>query len=227
MEAPEPLNPLEGYNAWAPWYDADGNPLIAIEGPVVHAWLSRLAGRRALDLGCGTGRHTLALVQTKAIVVAVDQSPAMLALARAKLREHDVHWVRHALPAPLPFPSEAFHAVVLGLVAEHVQDLGALLAEASRVLAPGGRLILSALHEDRTAEGMRARFIDPVTGLRRPVVTYHRTIADYLEAATRVGLGLVEERTLVVPAALAERLPRAEPYVGKPLGWAARWEKAV
>jgi malonyl-CoA O-methyltransferase len=204
----------------------DGNPLIAIEGPVVHGWLSQLEGRRALDLGCGTGRHTLALVEAKAIVVAVDQSPAMLALARAKLRGHQVHWVRHGLPEPLPFPPNAFHAVVLGLVAEHVKDLAALLAESARVLRPGGRLILTALHEDRTSQGMQARFIDPVTGLRKPIVTYHRTIAEYLEAAARVDLALVEERTLVVPAALAERLPRALPYVGKPLGWAARWEKA-
>jgi hypothetical protein len=81
------------------------------------------------------------------------------------------------------------------------------------------------MHPDRTAEGQTARFIDPVTGLRRPIRTVHRTTAEYLGAASAAGLELEEERTLVVPAELAERLPRARPYVGKPLGWISCWTR--
>jgi SAM-dependent methyltransferase len=225
MDSSEELSPLEGYAAWAPCYDDDGNPLIALEGPAVEAWLGPVRGLRALDLGCGTGRHTLALAEGGAEVVALDQSPEMLARACQKLRGHPVGWVRHALPAPLPFHADVFDLAVLGLVAEHVADIPALLAEIARVLVPGGRCVLSALHHERTAEGQTARFIDPTTGRRRPVMTYHRTPAEYLAAAAAAGLADPLEQTLVVPPDLADRLPRAGRYIGQPLGWVARWVK--
>ncbi len=219
------LSVRDGYAAWAPCYDDDGNPLTALEGPALRAWFGAVAGRRALDLGCGTGRHTLALAEAGADVVATDCTPEMLARARSKLRGRPVTWVRHALPAPLPFRTAYFDLVVLGLVAEHVPGLAPLLTEAARVLAPGGRCLLSALHPDRTAEGQRARFIDPATGRRRPIVTIHRTIPDYLTAAERAGLLLVEERSLIVPPELAEQTPRAVPYLGRALGWVACWAR--
>jgi malonyl-CoA O-methyltransferase len=221
----EELSVRDGYAAWAPLYDGDGNPLVALEGPVVRALFGAIAGRRVLDLGCGTGRHTLALAEAGASVVALDQSPEMMAQARAKLRGFEVAWVRHALPAPLPLAEASFDLVVLGLVAEHLRDLSPVLAEVAHALRPGGRCILSALHPDRTAEGQRARFIDPATGQRRPIETYHRTAADYLAAAALAGLRGGGEETLIVPPDLAESLPRAARYVGLPLGWVAWWTK--
>jgi SAM-dependent methyltransferase len=227
LEHPEELTPKAGYAAWASCYDDDGNPLVALEGPAVAEWFGPIEGRRALDLGCGTGRHTLKLAEIGARVVALDQSPEMVAQARAKLSAYPVDWVLHRLPDPLPFRDAVFDIVVLGLVAEHVADVATMMSEVARLLAPGGRCILSALHSDQTAQGMRARFIDPATGLRRPIVTYHRTAADYHAAAGAAGLRDPEERTLIVPPELAERLPRAERYVGQKLGWVARWTRPI
>src|SRR5579883_487820 len=156
MESPEELSVLDGYAAWASCYDDDGNPLIALEGPAVQACFGPIDGARALDIGCGTGRHTLALVEAGASVTALDFTPEMLARAQAKLKGHPVTWLRHALPDPLPFPEGVFEVAVLGLVAEHVAELEAVLAEVARVLKPGGRCVLSALHPDRTSEGQRA-----------------------------------------------------------------------
>lgn len=224
-EAAEELNPRQGYAAWAPCYDDDGNPLVPLEGPAMQALYGSLAGKRVLDLGCGTGRHTLALARAGARVTAVDQSSEMMARARSKLVGHPVEWVTHSLPGPLPLPEGAFEVVVLGLVAEHVADLHTLLTEVARLLSPGGRCLLSALHPERTADGQRARFIDPQTGLRRPITTYHRTRDEYLAAATACGLSLLREATLVVDAELAKTLPRAGRYVGLPLGWVACWIK--
>src|SRR3954462_3240667 len=106
----------EGYAAWSSCYDDDDNPLIALEGPAMREWFGPLQGRRALDIGCGAGRHTHALVEAGAgagagrhtqarveagaDVVALDLTPEMIARARAKpsLREaaSRVLWVRHA-----------------------------------------------------------------------------------------------------------------------------------
>jgi hypothetical protein len=68
--------------------------------------------------------------------------------------------------------------------------------------------------------------VDPETGVRRPITTYHRSVADYLGAAAEAGLTLVSEQTLVGTARLATALPRAGRYVGLPLGWVAGWDKA-
>src|SRR5262249_56290558 len=103
----------------------------------------------------------------------------------------------HDLPAPLPFPDGTFALAVAGLVVEHIANLPALLQETARVLCPGGRLVLSCLHPDRTAAGQRARFIDRHTGVRRPITTYHRSITDYLAAAGQAGLTLASEQTPV------------------------------
>jgi SAM-dependent methyltransferase len=225
MEHAKELAVREGYAAWAACYDHDGNPLISLEGPTLRDLWGNVTGKRALDLGCGTGRHTQALAAAGAFVTALDQSPEMMDLARVKLHSYPVEWMLHSLPAPLPFAAGVFDLVVMGLVAEHVADLKGLLIEVSRVLLPGGCCLLSALHPDRTAEGQRARFIDPASGQRRPITTYHRTVAEYHAAAAEAGLTLTAERTLIVPEELAVHLPRAAPYVGLALGWVARWDK--
>ena len=226
QELPEEFSIQDGYAAWAPCYDDDGNPLIALEEPAVRGWFGPLRGARALDLGCGTGRHTWALADAGARVWALDLTLEMIARARAKRDGRDICWVRHALPHALPFRASTFDVVVLGLVAEHIDELQRLLEETARVLRPGGRCILSALHPDRTGQGQRARFIDPETGHRRDITTHHRTIAQYLEAGAAAGLTLEGEDTLIVPPTLAQRLPRAERYVGQALGWVACWSAA-
>jgi malonyl-CoA O-methyltransferase len=224
-ETPDELPVQAGYAAWAECYDDDGNPLIALEGPAVRASWGSVVGRLALDLGCGTGRHTLALADDGARVVALDLTPEMMTRARAKLAGRAIGWVRHALPGRLPFRAGTFDLVVLGLVAEHIADLAELFRESARVLGGGGRCVVSALHPERTAEGQRARFIDPATGTRHPIVTYHRTVDEYCAAAAAAGLQFVSEQTLIVPASLAQRLPRAGRYVGRALGWVGSWER--
>jgi malonyl-CoA O-methyltransferase len=163
-----PLSVSEGYAAWAEIYDDDGNPLIPLEEPAVRELMGGVAGRSVLDLGCGTGRHTLWLVDRGASAVALDATPEMLAKARAKLAGRPVSWVEHDLTTRLPFADASFDAVLMGLVVEHVASLDPVFSEIARVLRPGGRFVLSNLHPDRTASGQQARFIDPQTGERRP-----------------------------------------------------------
>jgi SAM-dependent methyltransferase len=225
MELLDELTVQAGYAAWSPFYDDDGNPLTALEGPVARRWFGLLEGRLALDLGCGTGRHTVALVEAGARVVALDFTPEMMSRAREKLRSHSVLWARYALPQPLPFHDATFDLVVLGLVLEHVAALGESMTEVARVLAPHGRCVVSAMHPELTAAGQTARFIDPETGLRRPIRTVHRSTDDYLAAARDAGLALEGEEALIVPTELAAELPRAKRYVGRELGWVACWSR--
>lgn len=211
------LSPLEGYARWASCYDEDGNPLIPLEGEATRRWYGSVAGQQVLDLGCGTGRHAVALADAGATVAALDQSPPMLERARAKIANRRIALVRGKLPGPLPFKDGSFALVVLGLVAEHVEDLATLINEVVRVLIPSGRCILSTLHPDRTAAGQMARYIDVETGHRLSIATLHRTKETYLVAARAERLELLGEDDLIVTVDLAHVYPRACNYT--PHGW--------
>src|SRR5437773_2038239 len=138
---PRPVDLLPtraGYDRWAAVYDADDNPLVALEQPLVAELLGEVRGLSVLDLGCGTGRHSLPLAAAGATVTALDFSAEMLAKARAKPGAERVTFRAHDLHEPLPFPDRSFDRVVCGLAVDHIRDLTGLFAESGRVLRPGG-----------------------------------------------------------------------------------------
>ena len=109
-----------------------------------------LRGRRVLEVGCGTGRLAAALTERENCRVwAVDRSPEMLEVARRRTGA-DVG-LRRAEAEALPFRAGWFERVVMRLVV-HLVDRPRALAEARRVLGPGGRLVVTTFdprHFDR------------------------------------------------------------------------------
>ena len=206
-----------GYDRWAAVYDRDGNPLQALEGPAVRAAVGDPHGLAVLDLGCGTGRHALWLAEAGAAVTAVDFSEGMLAEARRKPGAEGVRFVAHDLAWPLPFPAQSFDLVVSGLVLEHLADLGPFFSEARRVIKPGGRAVISAMHPAMFLKGAQARFTDPASGEVVQAGSYPHQVGEFVMAAVRAGFRLdgIEERA--PDAAFAARVPRAAKYVGWPM----------
>ena len=74
----------EGYAQWSAIYDQEANALIAVEEKLTAPILATLSFSYVLDLGTGTGRYALRFAQRGARVVALDQSEAMLAVARER-----------------------------------------------------------------------------------------------------------------------------------------------
>jgi ubiquinone/menaquinone biosynthesis methyltransferase len=116
--------------------------LVALAGP--------LAGRRALDLACGTGDIAVLLSRGGAAVTGLDLTPRMVELAAAKPSAEAVAFVVGDMTA-LPLAPGRFDIVTTGYGLRNVPDLPRALAEIRRVLAPGGLLL--SLDFDRPASG--------------------------------------------------------------------------
>jgi ArsR family transcriptional regulator len=99
---------------------------------------------RLLDIGTGTGRLLELVAPHVSAALGIDASRAMLALARSRLAHPGLTHcaVRLADMYRLPLPDAGFDAVVLQMVLHYAEDPAAALAEAARVLAPGGRLLV-------------------------------------------------------------------------------------
>jgi SAM-dependent methyltransferase len=120
-----------------------GLPAPAVEAALV-SLISEDSRRRLLDIGTGTGRVLELLAPRCRMALGIDASKAMLALARSRLSGPDlVHCsVRLADMYRLPLADSSFDTVVLQMVLHYAEDPGGAIAEAARVLRPGGELIV-------------------------------------------------------------------------------------
>lgn len=107
------------------------------------ALLERQPVGRLVDLGTGTGRMLEVFGGGATRAVGVDRSPEMLRLARAKLAEvvPGVELRQGDLTA-LPLPDASADTVILHQVLHFVPQPGAALAEAGRLVADGGRILI-------------------------------------------------------------------------------------
>jgi ArsR family transcriptional regulator len=104
---------------------------------------------RLLDIGTGTGRVLELLAPRVRQALGVDASKAMLALARSRLAHPGLGHcaVRLADMYRLPLADGSFDTAVLQMVLHYAEDPAGVVAEAARVLRPGGRLIVIDLAE--------------------------------------------------------------------------------
>lgn len=224
----EHVSVRDGYDRWAPLYDHDGNPLVALDERVTPRLIGEVRGLHIADLACGTGRHTDRLVRAGARVTAVDFSEGMLARARSRVPTTfgPVAFVRHDLTTPLPFADSAFDGAVCALALEHVSDLAAFFAEIARVVCPGGFVVFADMHPAMRLRGVQANFDVPATGAASVstvrVAGFDHAIADYVMAAVRAGLAIdaIEEHR--GDAALTAEFPRMQKYVDWPMLLALR-----
>lgn len=95
-------------------------------------------GQRLLEIGCGEGGNLFNLRRLPAVRFGVDFSRAKARFARRASQA----LTAVADAARLPFGDDAFDFVLIRDVLHHVPDPSAVVAEAQRVLAPGGRLVV-------------------------------------------------------------------------------------
>jgi len=119
-------------------------------------------GDRALDIGCGAGDFTAAMADAGAHAIGVEVAQA--AVERARARHPGLEFRLVPIEGPLPLEDSSFDLVWASEVIEHVDDTARWLSEVRRVLAPGGRLLVTTPSHGRlrVALGGVERFSEPL-----------------------------------------------------------------
>lgn len=197
----------EGYAYWATVYDQEANALIAVEEKLTAPILDSLSFNYALDLGAGTGRYALRLAQRGARVVALDQSEAMLAVARDRATQAGLNLFldQHDIEDDLPIGDETFDLVLSALVLSHVDDLSLVAREAYRVLKHGGHFLITDFHPRMIEEGWRAQFTN--TGITFILPNAKHSRESYTEALTEAGFTIASVHEALVNDAPAGSFP--------------------
>ncbi len=119
------------------------------------SWFDRQidwAGLEVLDLGCAGGFMAEALAARGAKVTGIDPASEAIEAARAHARDGGVQIAYDVgVGEALPYAAASFDAIVCVDVLEHVSDLTQVLAEAARVLRPGGLFLFDTINRNPLA----------------------------------------------------------------------------
>ena len=234
------------YDGHAEWYDSWNKPRAERNASDVLELLGPGAGL-CLDVGCGSGLYFDVLATTGRTVVGLDRSADQLCIAQGRSRQ-----IVQGDAAALPFADGAFPTVATMWISTDVDDFAAVLAEAARVLTPGGRLVFYGAHP--CFNGPHTQWMDDggilahptyrVAGwhqeapwwgafVRKRVGMRHHPLAELLNAFIGAGLAIEHVAELgdrPVPVILAIRARKPAPIVADgvrldlatPAGGAAR-----
>ena len=197
---------LAAYERWAPLYPPTAhNPLMRAEERAMAEHWPQVAGRRILDLACGTGRYSRLLLEARAAeVVAMDFCVPMLRQVTTATR------VCGSM-MQLPFPAQAFDVVISGLALGHAANVQAWMAEAARVLIPGGTLLYSDFHPEAARAGLTRSFKDQ----QDDTCTVPHSCFDVVsqrEAAAAANLTIDIVHEVRVGVELREPFPKSEDF---------------
>lgn len=205
----------EDYRQWraAPL----GTTTEALEQALVLRLAGPLAGLRVLDVGCGDGAYAMAAARRGGQVVGEDAAPAMITAARARANEAGLGAeFQQADVTALPFEGNRFDLVFAVTVLCFVPDASAALREMTRVLTPGGRLVLGEL--GRWNAWAAWRRLRAWRGSRLWRNARFRTAGELRALARTAGLEIEQVRGAVFypPLAWAANLAaRLDPWLGR------------
>lgn len=157
-----------------------------------------------IDLGIGPGQISIGVASAipNCRIVGVDLSHQMLAIARRRIADADLAdriTLHYADVKQLPYADASFDVVFSNTILHHIPDPYAMLAEAARVLRPGGILLIRDLYRPADATRLR-QLVDTYAPIEQNTDHQRRLFAESLHAA----LTPDELRDIAADAGLAD-----------------------
>lgn len=177
--------------------------------PVARAELT--PGQRVLDLGSGGGIDALIaarLVGSSGHVYGLDMTPDMVSLARENAKAANignVEFIEGSIDA-IPLPNACVDVVISNCVVNLCENKATVFAEAKRVLAPGGRIVVSDIVAFEPIPEGAGDTLAAITGCRRGITS----AIDYKKMLAACGFAEVsiEPKTVYTTAVLSEKALR-------------------
>lgn len=201
--------------------------IAADEHSFPECW-KNLRGKRVLEIGSGTGRHTVRLLDQENEVLGIDISEGMLAVARHRLSGKPVKLIHGdflQLDLCQLIRGKPFDAAISALVLEHIQDLNHLFQKVGQCLLPRASFYVSEIHPDRAREGKLAHFIDRVSGEESWLDGFVHTQDAIQRSAQFAGFEILKKIDVLGTHALANLHPDWKKYLARPMVqlWEFRW----
>ena len=221
------LEAREAYRLWAPTY-SDETAISFLEDRLVQSMTPPLAGKRLLDVGCGTGRR----IRHSGAAIAVGLEPCREMLAAGIATDGPLSGVELVVGDVRDIPLQAceFAVIWCRLVLGHLPKIDVAYAELARVADLGATIIVTDFHPAAVDAGHRRSFRlgDDVIEIEHHV---HR-LDDHIEAASAAGLVAEQVRDAAIGNDVRpfyENAGRSESYaehLGLPIVLAIAFRKA-
>jgi ubiquinone/menaquinone biosynthesis C-methylase UbiE len=155
--------------------------------------LGNIKGKKMLDLGCGEGGYSRLFSSKGAIVTGVDYSKNLISEALKQNESNEIEYYVKDACCLEGINNNDFDIVVSSMCLMAVENLGAALKEAYRVLKPGGDFLLSILHpcfgfEDYFNEGPYQEILSKYFG--KPITFWHKTLSNTINCMLSAGFHL-------------------------------------
>ena len=194
----------EMYTTYAKQYDlaAHDNLYNAhFERPNTLELVGDVAGKKVLDLGCGSGIYAQILLERGATsVTCIDAAQEMIDIVKDKLGD-SVNAYAQNLALGLPEETNAqYDLVICPLMVHYIEDLRPLFNDIQRVLKPGGQFVFSTHHpfadfecsaSDNYFEKERIEDVGDTIGKPVSVALYRRSLQDITDAITGSNMAML------------------------------------
>jgi ubiquinone/menaquinone biosynthesis C-methylase UbiE len=178
------------YNQWADTYDTMANKTRDLEAVAIRKSLAGHSFDNVLEIGCGTGKNTIWLMERARSITCVDFSSEMLNKAKGKINDARVRFVEADILNEWSFAKEKYDLVSFSLVLEHIRDVDSVFAKAQKFLRSDGHLYLGELHPFRQYLGSKAKY-ESDEGMHE-LECYVHNISEFFKAGTSNGMKCVD-----------------------------------
>ena len=193
------MNDLQLYEKFASdWWCPRGGIFRSLRGiskfrlELISRWIPDIQNKTLVDLGCGGGLLSAPLSKKGAIVTGVDLSAASLREAKAHSAESAQYIqsdIRH-----VPLPDKMADVVLLADVLDHLADYPVALAEARRILKPGGYVFINTINRNLVSKLLAVTIAENINLV--PKGTHDPSMfirpSELEEAATNAGFKVIE-----------------------------------
>ena len=178
------------YNLWAENYDNVENEIRDLDSRIVDEIINdgiigKVSFKKIIEIGCGTGKNTDKFAKKSEKVFAIDFSPEMLKIAKAKINAENVEFMESDITKKWLFENECIDFISCNLTLEHIQDLDFIFSEVFRTLINKGKFFVCELHPFRQYSGVKANFQKENIKIEIKCFTHH--LSEYWKVSRKYG----------------------------------------